>query len=107
MLIRAQILILLSSPFIFVSLSLFHVYAQSSGTNPEIVDYHLKLAQGILDTCYTRDPTTRELIPNPTLPLFSELENTCSKKMKSLDSFLSEFVEDKDGKGYKKSVDKK
>ena len=90
-----------------MSLSLFHVYAQSSGTNPEIVDYHLKLAQGILDTCYTRDPTTRELIPNPTLPLFSELENTCSKKMKSLDSFLSEFVEDKDGKGYKKSVDKK
>lgn len=88
-------------------MNLFQVYAQSSGPDPEIVDYHLKLAQGILDTCYTRDPTTRELVPNPTLPIFSELQDTCSKKMKSLDSFLAGFVDDKDGKAYKETINSK
>jgi hypothetical protein len=68
--------------------------------NPEVVDYHLELAQGILETCYTRDPDRGSLIPNPTLPMLSDLADLCEEKMQSLADFLAEFVDDEDGKMY-------
>jgi hypothetical protein len=67
---------------------------------PDILDHHLKLANGIVETCYTRDSDTDNLTPNPTLPILSDLENTCDKKMKSLDNFLAKFVDDQNGKLY-------
>jgi hypothetical protein len=58
----------------------------------------LELAQGILDT--TKDPHTARLIPNPTLPMLSDLADFCQEKMQSLADFLAEFVDDEDGKMY-------
>lgn len=71
---------------------------------PEMLDYHLELAQAIVETCYTRDSDSDDLVPNPTLPILPNLENVCEKKMKSLDKFLAKFVEDKDGKIYAEHV---
>jgi hypothetical protein len=76
------------------------VYAKSSVLNPDLLDYHLKLARGMLETCYTRDSQTDNLIPNPALPMLTSLAKTCDKKMTSLDDFLAKFVGDKDGKIY-------
>jgi hypothetical protein len=78
------------------------VYAQK--IDPDLVDYHLNLAKGILETCYTRDSDTDNLIPNPTLPILSDLAKTCDKKMKSLDNFLAKFVGDKNGKIYEEHI---
>jgi len=60
---------------------------------PDILDYHLKLANGIVETCYIRDSDMDNLTPNPTLTILSDLKNTCDKKMKSLDNFLAKFVD--------------
>jgi hypothetical protein len=76
------------------------VYAKSSFLNPDLLDYHLKLARGMLETCYTRDSQTDNLVPNPALPILSNLGKTCDKKMTSLNDFLAKFVGDKDGKTY-------
>jgi len=89
----------------------FNIYyyadAEPQKINPEVVDYHLELAQGILETCYTRDPNTDSLIPNPTLPMLSDLASFCEEKMQSLDDFLAEFVDDEDGKMYAEHVESK
>ena len=89
----------------------FNIYdyadAEPQKINPEIVGYHLELAQGILETCYTRDPNTDSLIPNPTLPMLSDLASFCEEKMQSLDDFLAEFVDDEDGKIYAEHVETK
>lgn len=37
------------------------------------------------------------IFPNPTLPIVSDLASSCEEKMQSLDEFLAEFVDDKDG----------
>ena len=86
------------------SLNTFQVDAKPKKIEPEILDYHLELAQGILETCYTRDSDTESLVPNPTLPILSNLEKVCNKKMKSLDKYLGKFVEDEDGKAYSEHV---
>lgn len=78
--------------------------AKPRAVDPEMLDYHLELAHGILDTCYTRDSDTDELEPNPTLPILSDLEKVCDKKMKSLDKYLAKFVGDKNGKLYEEHV---
>lgn len=62
----------------------YHADAQPQEVNPGVVLYHLELAEGILETCYTKDPTTRSLIPNPALPIVSDLANPCEEKMQSL-----------------------
>ena len=97
---RLQILLSVLSISLIGAFNVYEVDAKLQKTDPEIVDYHLKLAQGILETCYIRDPDTDNLIPNPTLPLLSDIENTCQKKMRSLDNFLAKFVGDEDGKIY-------
>lgn len=81
-------------------LNIYQVHAKVQNIDPDILDYHLKLAKGMLETCFTRDSETDVLIPNPTLPILSDLANTCDKKMKSLDTFLAKFVNDKNGKVY-------
>jgi hypothetical protein len=78
--------------------------AKPKKIDPEILDFHLELAQGILETCYTRDSDTDSLVPNPTLPILSNLDKVCDKKMKSLDKYLAKFVDDKDGKAYEEHV---
>jgi hypothetical protein len=72
--------------------------AEPQKINPQVVDYHLELAQGILETCYTKDPDTGMLIVNPTLPMLSDLADFCEEKMQSLDDFLEELLDDEDGR---------
>ena len=79
---------------------MYHADAQPQEVSPEVVHYHLELAEGILETCYTKDPITRGLIPNPTLHILSDLASSCEEKMQSLDDFLAEFVDDEDGEAY-------
>lgn len=86
------------------SLNTYKVDAKPKKIDPEILDYHLELAQGILETCYMRDSDTESLVPNPTLPILSNLEKVCNKKMKSLDKYLGKFVEDEDGTAYSEHV---
>lgn len=76
--------------------------AKVQNIDPEVLDYHLKLAKGVLETCYARDPDTGNLVPNPALDLLSKLASTCDKKMQSLDNFLAKFVNDKNGDLYLK-----
>jgi hypothetical protein len=83
------------------------VYAKSNVLNPELLNYHLKLAKGMLETCYTRDSETGDLVSNPALPMLSDLAKTCDKKMKSLDTFLAKFVGDSHGKIYAEHVSNK
>ena len=92
------------SIFVIGTFNIGQIDAQAQKIDPDLVDYHLNLAKGILETCYTRDPDTDNLIPNPTLPILSDLAKTCQKKMKSLDDFLAKFVGDKDGKIYEKHI---
>jgi hypothetical protein len=86
------------------SLNTYKVDAKPKKIDPEMLDYHLELAQGILETCYTRDSDTDSLVANPTLPILSNLEKVCNKKMKSFDKYLAKFVEDEDGKAYSEHV---
>jgi hypothetical protein len=87
--------------FCLVSITIIGYFNQVyAKIDPDILDYHLKLAKGIVETCYTRDSDTDNLTPNPTLPTLSDLKNTCDKKMKSLDNFLAKFVDDENGKLY-------
>jgi hypothetical protein len=78
----------------------YHADAQPQEVNPGVVHYHLELAEGILETCYTKDPITQSFIPNPALPIVSDLASSCEEKMQSLDEFLAEFVDDEDGEAY-------
>lgn len=78
--------------------------AKPKEIDPDMLDYHLELAQAIVETCYTTDSDSEDLDPNPTLSILSNLEKVCEKKMKSLDKFLAKFVEDKDGKAYAEHV---
>ena len=87
-----------------VILTASNASAKVQDIDPEVLDYHLKLAKGVLDTCYARDPDTGILIPNPALDLLSKLASTCDKKMQSLDNFLAKFVGDKDGDLYLKHL---
>ena len=109
MLFKFQILLwIVSSSLIGGAFNIYdYADAEPQKINPEIVDYHLELAQGILETCYTRDPNTDSLIPNPTLPMLSDLASFCEEKMQSLDDFLTEFVDDEDGKMYAEHVETK
>ncbi|HZB18035.1 MAG TPA: hypothetical protein VE445_12790 [Nitrososphaeraceae archaeon] len=109
MLFKFQILLwIVSSSLIGGAFNIYdYADAEPQKINPEIVDYHLELAQGILETCYTRDPNTDSLIPNPTLPMLSDLASFCKEKMQSLDDFLTEFVDDEDGKMYAEHVETK
>lgn len=84
----------------------YHAVAQPQEVNPQVVDYHLELAHGILETCYTRDPATGSLISNPTLPMLSDLASFCEEKMESLADFLAEFVDDEDGEMYEEYVER-
>jgi hypothetical protein len=102
LLLKFQISLWLVSILIIGAFNIYYYAADAEPQkiNPEVVDYHLELAQGILETCYTRDPYTGSLIPNPTLPMLSDLASFCEEKMQSLDDFLAEFVDDEDGKMY-------
>jgi hypothetical protein len=102
--LKLHIFVLLVSILIMASLNTYKVDAKPKKIDPEILDYHLELAEGILETCYARDSDTDSLVPNPTLPILSNLEKVCNKKMKSLDKYLAKFVEDEDGKAYSDQV---
>lgn len=104
MLSRLHVVLFIASICIIGAFSINQVGAKLQKVDPDIVDYHLSLAEGILETCYTRDSDTDNLIPNPTLPILSDLAKTCEKKMKSLDNFLARFVGDKDGKIYEEHI---
>ena len=54
--------------------------AQNGNANNPVFYNHLTLAKGILETCYSRDSDTDNLIPNPTLPILSDLAKTCKRK---------------------------
>jgi hypothetical protein len=80
--------------FCLVSITIIGYFNQVyKKIDPDILDNHLKLAKGIVETCYSRDSDTDNLTLNPTLPILSDLKNTCDKKMKSLDIFLTKFVD--------------
>jgi hypothetical protein len=85
--------------------SIYHADAQPQEVSPEVVHYHLELAEGILETCYTKDPITHSFIPNPALPIVSDLASSCEEKMQSLDDFLAEFVDDEDGEAYAEYIE--
>jgi hypothetical protein len=104
LLFKFQILLWIVSIPIIGAFNIYHADAEPQKVNPEVVDYHLELAQGILETCYTRDPNTDSLIPNPTLPMLPDLASFCEEKMQSLDDFLAEFVDDEDGKVYEEYI---
>ena len=82
--------------------SIYNADAQPQEVSPEVVHYHLALAEGILETCYTKDPMTQSFIPNPALPIVSDLASSCEEKMQSLDDFLAEFV---DGEAYAEYIE--
>jgi hypothetical protein len=82
----------------------FNIYHAHAEPDPEVVQYHLKFAEGMLKTCYTKDPISRSLIPNPALSVLSDLATSCEEKMQSLDDFLAEFVDDEDGELYAEHI---
>lgn len=86
--------------FSVIGALIYHTNAEAQEIEPEVVGYHLELAHGILETCYTTDSATGSLIQNPTLLLVSDLAGFCEDKMQSLADFLAEFVDDEDGKMY-------
>src|SRR6266496_4092496 len=101
--LRLQLLLCMMS----ISIAIFtvnEVTAKVQDIDPEVLNYHLKLAKGVLYTCYTRDSDTGNLIPNPALALLSKLASTCDKKMESLDNFLAKFVGDDNGDLYLKHL---
>ena len=103
-LFRLRAVLCIVSIFIIGAFNIDQIDAKAQKIDPDLVDYHLNLAKGILETCYTRDSDTDNLIPNPTLPILSDLAKTCEKKMKSLDDFLAKFVDDKHGKIYEEHI---
>jgi hypothetical protein len=108
LLFRFQILLWVVSVSVIGSFSIYPAAAaEPQKINPQVVDYHLELAQGILDTCYSRDSDTNSWIPNPTLPMLSDLADFCEEKMQSLADFLAEFVDDEDGKMYAEYIESK
>ena len=109
MLFRFQILLWVVSVSVIGAFSIYltAAAAEPQKINPQVVDYHLELAQGILDTCYSRDSDTNSWIPNPTLSMISDLANFCEEKMQSLDDFLAELVDDEDGKMYAEYIESK
>jgi hypothetical protein len=44
--------------------------------------------------------TYSQVVPNPTLPMLSDLASFCEEKMQSLADFLAEFEDYEDGKMY-------
>jgi hypothetical protein len=103
---RFQILLWVVSVSVIGAFSIYPAAdAEPQKINPQVVDYHLELAQGILDTCYSRDSDTNSWIPNPTLPMLSDLADFCEEKMQSLADFLAEFVDDEDGKMYAEYIE--
>ena len=107
MLFRFQILLWIVTVSVIGALNIYPATAEPQKINPQVIDYHLELAQGILDTCYSRDSDTNRWIPNPTLPMLSDLADFCEEKMESLDDFLAEFLGDKDGKMYAEYIESK
>jgi hypothetical protein len=107
LLFRFQILLWVVSVTVIGAFSVYPAAAEPQKINPQVVDYHLELAQGILDTCYSRDSDTNSWIPNPTLPMVSDLADFCEEKMQSLDDFLAELVDDEDGKMYAEYIESK
>ena len=110
MLFRLQILLWVVSVSVigaFIIYPTAAAVAEPQKINPQVVDYHLELAQGILDTCYSRDSDTKSWIPNPTLPMLSDLADFCEEKMEALDDFLAEFLDDEDGKMYAEYIESK
>jgi hypothetical protein len=103
-LFRLRAVLCIVSIFIIGTFNIDQIDAKAQKIDPDLVDYHLNLAKGILETCYSRDPDTDNLIPNPTLPILSDLAKTCEKKMKTLDDFLAKFVGDKHGKIYEEHI---
>jgi hypothetical protein len=105
---RFQILLWVVSVSVIGAFSIYPAAdAEPQKINPQVVDYHLELAQAILDTCYSRDSDTNSWIPNPTLPMLSDLADFCEEKMQSLADFLAEFVDDEDGKMYAEYIESK
>jgi hypothetical protein len=100
LLFKFQILLWVASVSVIGAFNIYDADAEPQKINPQVVDYHLGLAQGILETCYTEDPHTGRLISNPTLPMLSDLADFCEEKMQSLDDFLEELLDDEDGKMY-------
>jgi hypothetical protein len=108
LLFKFQILLWVVSVSVIGAFSIYPAAdAEPQKINPQVVDYHLELARGILDTCYSRDSDTNSWIPNPTLPMLSDLADFCEEKMQSLADFLAEFVDDEDGKMYAKYIESK
>ena len=105
MLFKFQILLWVASVSVIGAFNIYPAAAEPQKINPQVVDYHLELAQGILETCYTEDPHTGRLIPNPTLPMLSDLADFCEEKMQSLDDFLEELLDDEDGKMYAEYIE--
>ena len=101
---KFQILLWVVSVSVFVAFNIYPAAGEPQKINPQVVEYHLELAQGILETCYTEDPHTGRLILNPTLPMLSDLADFCEEKMQSLADFLAEFVDDEDGKMYAENI---
>jgi hypothetical protein len=97
---KIRILLWIVSISVIGAFNIYHADAKPQEVNPEVVHYHLELAEGILETCYTKDPLTHSFIPNPALPIVSDLASSCEEKIQSLDDFLAEFVDDEDGKVY-------
>jgi hypothetical protein len=102
---KFQIIFWIVSIPIIVAFNVYHTDAQPQEVNPGVVHYHLELAEGIIETCYTRDPMTQSYIPNPALPIVSDLASSCEEKMQSLDEFLAEFVDDEDGRLYEEYLE--
>jgi hypothetical protein len=55
----------------------------------------LKLAEVMVEKCYTKGSNNTQFYSNPALPIVSDLASSCEKKQ-SLDDFLAEFVGDED-----------
>jgi hypothetical protein len=104
MLLKFQIPLLITAVLFIGAFGVYHTDAEAQEVKPEVVDYHLELAEGILETCYTRDTATGSLILNPTLTLISDLAGFCEDKMQSLADYLAEFVDDEDGKMYAEHI---
>jgi hypothetical protein len=107
LLFKFTILLWIISISVIGAFNIYRADAEPQEVNPEAVHYHLELAGGILETCYTKDPITHSFIPNPALPIVSDLASSCEEKMQSLDDFLAEFVGDEDGDVYAEYIESK